>query len=67
MWDLDLFARMLSCVVFLSDGRIGINYKGKCSVSIFHVCLKETTLVEEVKFDFIDGRDISLSNSNSTT
>jgi hypothetical protein len=40
---------------FFSDGRVGINYKGQCSVKVFHVCLKTTTFVEEVKFDFVDG------------
>lgn len=38
-----------------SDGRIGINYKGSCFVKVYHVCLKTTTFIDEVKFDFVDG------------
>ena len=48
---------LIECILcFCSDGRIGINYKGQCAVKVFHVCLITTTMIKEVKFDFIDGK-----------
>ncbi|XP_031554214.1 uncharacterized protein LOC116291214 [Actinia tenebrosa] len=51
------------------DGRVGINYKGSCSVKVYHVCLTTTTFIDEVKFDFVDGetKECEYRKSHYTT
>lgn len=47
-----------SFLLFNSSGATSLNYRGKCSVKISHVCREVITHVKKTNFDFMDGENL---------